>query len=219
MITAIGNSHHWRLLKSPACAKVHCRRLSNVACQCCFPLYIRVALSKFSKSRHETKRRRQAAKISHRASSSSLTAAAPPTTPSSCRSAPPTNTSALPSSARAPPLLPVDRRRLLLGPRPFSRGPPPRRRPRVPRRPPTSSPNADAPLPYQDDVFLATGRFPNRRPGTAADSSAVPARHRRLISSPLATHGGRGWGRRRSDDRPHSICFFFFFSKCKYIYV
>jgi hypothetical protein len=106
-------------------------------------------------------------------------------------------------------------RRLSLGPRPFSRGPS-RRRSRAPRRPRTSSSSVAALLPYKDDVLLPAGRFPNRRRGTAtdsaaassADSSATPARHRRLISSPLATHGGRGWGRRRRDDRPDSIVFF-----------
>jgi hypothetical protein len=150
-----------------------------------------------------------------RAPPSSPTAAAPPTTPLSSRSAPRTSTS-------APPLLPVDRRRLPLGRRPFSRGPPPRRRPWAPRRPPTSSPSVTAPLPYQDDVFLPAGRFPNRRPGSTADKSAAadsaaaasadsfaaPTRYRRLISSPLTTHGGRGWGPRRSVDRPGSVGFF-----------
>jgi hypothetical protein len=88
-------------------------------------------------------------------------------------SATPTSTSAPPSSARAPPLLPVDRRRLPLGPCPFSRGPPPRRRPRAPCRPTTSSPSVAAPLPYQDVILLPAGHFPNRRPGTTADSSAA----------------------------------------------
>jgi hypothetical protein len=230
MITASGDSHHWRSLKLPACTNLHYWRLCNVAHQCCFPLYIRVVLSKFSKSRRETKRRRQAAKNSHRAPPSSPTAAAPPTTPPSSRNALPTSTSAPLSSARAPPLLPVVRRRLPLGPRLFSRGPPQRCRPRAPHRPPTSSPSAATPLPSQDDVFLSAGHFPNRRPGTAvdssaaadsvvaADSSATPARHRRLISSPrlLVTHGGRGWDRWRSDDRPGSVCFFLF-SKCNYM--
>jgi hypothetical protein len=215
MITASGNSHHWRSVMSPACAKVHRWRLSNVARQCCFPLYIRAALSKFSKSRRETKQRCEAAKISHRAPPSSPTAAAPPATPPSSKSAPPTSTSAPPLSVRAPPLLPMDRHCLPLGPHPFSRGPSSRRRPWAPRRPPTSSSSVAAPLPQQDDVFLPAGRFPNHRPGTAADSSAAPARHRRLISSSLATHGGRGWGRQRSDDRPNSV-YFFFFSKCNY---
>jgi hypothetical protein len=174
--------------------------------------FIYTSRASLSKSWCETKRRCQAAKISHRAPPSSPTAAAPLTTP-------PTSTSALPSSARASPLHPMDRRRLRLGPRPFSRGPPSRRRPRAPRRPLTSSPSATAPLPYRDDVFLPAGPFPNRQPGTAtdssvaasADSSTAPAHHRRLISSPLATHGGWGWGRRRSEDRPGSVVFFFFF--------
>jgi hypothetical protein len=52
-----------------------------------------------------------------------------------------------------PPLLPVDRRRLPLGRRPFSRRPPPHYRLRAPRRPTTSSPSATAPLPYHDDVL------------------------------------------------------------------
>jgi hypothetical protein len=91
----------------------------------------------------------------------------------------------------------------------------------------TSFPSAATPLPYKDDVLLTAGRFPNRRPGTAADSSAAadsaaaafadsstaPARHRHLISSSLATHGGRGWGRQRSNDRPGSVVF----SKCNYM--
>jgi hypothetical protein len=81
----------------------------------------------------------------------------------------------------------------------------------------TSSPSAAAPLPNQDDVLLPVGRFPNRRPGTAtdcsaaADSAAAPVRHRHLISSPLATHGGRGWGRRRNNDSPDLVGFFLFF--------
>jgi hypothetical protein len=175
---------------------------------------------KFCKSQREMKRRRQAAKISHQASPSSPTAAPPPTTPTSSRSARTTSMSAPPSSTRAPPLLLVDRRRLLLGRRPFSCGRSPRHRPRAPRRLTASSPSAAAPIPYQDDVLLPAGRFPNRWPGTAADSSAAtdsaaaadssaaPARHRHLISSPLATHGGWGWGRRRSNDRPDSVGFF-----------
>jgi hypothetical protein len=127
-----------------------------------------------------------------------------------------------------PALLPVDRRRLPLGPRPFSCGPPSRRRPRAPRRPTTSSPSAAVPLPNQDDVLLPAGRFPNRRPGTAADSStavdsaatasadssAAPARHRRLISSPLATHGG-GMGP-AAQRRPPQLGWVFF-SKCNYV--
>jgi hypothetical protein len=94
-----------------------------------------------------------------------------------------------------------------------------------PHRP--SSPSATAPLPYQDDVLLTVGRFPNRRLGTdadssatadstaaaSADSSAAPARHRDIISSPLGTHGGRGWGQRRSNDSPGLVGFFFFFFK------
>jgi hypothetical protein len=194
-----------------------------------FYLYIQETRSqKFSKSGAKTKRRRQAAKFSHWASTSSPTTAAPPTSPPSSRSAPPTSTSAPPSSARAPPLLPVDRRRLPLGRLPFSRGPPPRRRPRSPRRPMTSSPSATAPLPYQDDIIRPASRFPNCRPGTdadssatadsaaaaSADSSAAPAHHRHLISSPLGTHGGRGWGRRRSNDSPSLVGFF---SKCNYM--
>jgi hypothetical protein len=155
---------------------------------------------------------------------SSPTAAAPPTTPPSSRSAQPTSTSAPSSSARAPPLLPVDRCRLPLGRHPFSRGPPPRRRPRSPRRSTTSSPSATAPLPYQDGVLLPAGRFPNSWPGTATDccavgdstaaasaDSAAPARHRHLISSPLGTHGGWGWGRRRSNDSPCLVGVFSFF--------
>jgi hypothetical protein len=98
-----------------------------------------------SASQRETKRHHHAAKISHRTPPSSPTDGAPPTTPLSSRSAPLTSTSALSSSARAPPLLPVDCRRLPLGPRPFSCGPPPRRRPRVPRRLSTSSPSVAAP--------------------------------------------------------------------------
>jgi hypothetical protein len=179
---------------------------------------------KFSKFGTKTKRRCQAAKFSHRAPPSSPTAVAPLTSPPSSRSARPTSTSAPPSSARAPPLLPVDRRRLPLGRRPFSRGPLPRRRPWSPRRPTTSSPSATAPLPNQDDVLLLAGRFPNRRPGTDADSSATadstaaaPARHRHLISSPLSTHGGRGWGQWRSNDSPGLVGFFSFFSKCNYM--
>jgi hypothetical protein len=212
MITASGNSHYWRSLMSPACGKDHRWRLSNVTRQwwptaggcLMWPssgdsiyIYTRRALENFL-SLARNKRRRQAAKFSHRVPLSSPTAAAPPTTPLSSRSARPTSTSAPPSSARAPPVLPVDRRRLPLGHRPFSRGPPPRRRPRAPCRPTTSFPSATAPLPYQDDVLLPAGRFPNHRLGTAADSTAVasadnsaaPARHRHLISSPLGTHGG-----------------------------
>jgi hypothetical protein len=176
---------------------------------------------KFSKSGTNTKRRREAAKFSRRAPPSSPTVAAPPTTPLSSRSARPTSRSAPSSSARAPPLLPVDRRHLPLGCRPFSRGPPPRRRRRSPRRSTTSSPSATAPLPYQDGVLLPAGRFPNSWPGTAAaDSttaasadSAAPACHRHLISSPLGTHRGRGWGRRRSNDSPCLVGVFFFFFK------
>jgi hypothetical protein len=199
--------------------------LPYVARQWWFYLYIHETRSrKFSKSGAKTKRRCQAAKFSHRAPSSSPTASAPPTSPPSSRSARPTSTSAPPSSARALPLLPVDRCRLPLGRCPFSRGPSPRRRPRSPRRPTTSSPSATTPLPYQDDVLLPAGRFPNRRPGTdadssttadstaaaSADSSAAPARHRHLISSPLGTHGGRGWGRRRSNDNSAWLFFLFF---------
>jgi hypothetical protein len=219
MITASGNSHHWRSLKSPAYGKDQRLRLSIVTRQwwstaggcLMWPangdsiyIYTRRALKNFpSLSRNET--------TPFGCQIFPLNAA-PPTTPPSSRSARPTSTSAPPLSARAHPLLPVDRRRLPLGRRPFSRGPPPRRRPRAPRRPTTSSSSATDPLRYQDDVLLPTGCFPNRRPGTAAasaDSSAAPARHLHLISSSLATHGGRGWGRRLSNDSPGLVGFFF----------
>jgi hypothetical protein len=73
-------------------------------------------------------------------------------------------------------------------------------------------------------------RFPNRRLGTAAnnsasadsaaaDSSTAPARHRRLIFSPLTTLGRRGWGRRRNDDRPGSVCFLFFKKMQLHVYI
>jgi hypothetical protein len=237
MITASGNSHHWRLLNSPACSKDHRWGLSYVTRQwwsitggcLMWPasgdsiyIYTRRALENFlSLGRNDT-------------------------TPSGCQISPPSaavvpdrrrpsdhpavlqegptdlhGRSAVvregpalsplgppPSSARAPPLLPWT------AAVPSSA---------VPRRPTTSFPSATAPLPYQDDVLLPAGRFPNRRPVTAADysaaadsaasadSSAAPARHRHLISSPFATHGGQGWGRRRSNDSPGLVGFFLFF--------
>jgi hypothetical protein len=89
----------------------------------------------------------------------------------------------------------------------------------------TSSPSATAPLPYQDGVLLPAGHFPNGWPGTDADcsaaaddstaaasaDSAAPAHHRHLISSLLGTHGGWGWGRRRSNDSPCLVGVFLFF--------
>jgi hypothetical protein len=113
------------------------------------------------------------------------------------------------------------------GPAPSPRGPPPasaRAPPLLPWTTAAPSPSATAPLPYQDDVLLPVVRLPNRRPGTdadssttadctaaaSADSSATPAHHRHLISSPLGTHGGRGWGRRRSNDSPGLVFFLFF---------
>jgi hypothetical protein len=158
------NSHHWRSLKSPACVKVHHWRLSNVARQWCFPLYIWVALSKFSKSQRVSARNE--------------------TTPSRCQNFPP-NAAVLPdrrrpsdhpavlqecpadlherlvivregptpsprglppSSSRAPPLL------LWTAAAPSSAGAPPtvdllpeRRRPLFPTRMTSSSPRAASP--------------------------------------------------------------------------
>jgi hypothetical protein len=172
---------------------------------------------KFSKSGVKTKRRRQAAKFSHRAAPSPPTSATPPTTLPSSRRAWPTSTSAPPSSARAPPLLPVDHRRLPLGRRPFSHGPSPHRRPRAPRRPTTYS---------QDDVLLPTGRFPNRRPGTAADCSA-DSTSADSSAPPLATdtssphrsarmEAGDGAGT-ATTTAPAWFVFFSLFSKCNYM--
>jgi hypothetical protein len=236
MITASENSHHWRSLKSPACGKDHRWQLSDVTRQWCataggclmwpasgdsINIYTRRALKNFlSQARNEA-------------------------TPSGCQIFPP-SAAVVPDCRRpsdhpailqecpadlherpvvvreAPPLLPVDRRRLPLGRRPFSRGPSPRHRPRVPRRPTTSSPSATTPLPYQDDILLPAGLFPNRRPGTAvdcsaaadstaADSSAAPARHGHLISSPLGTHGGRDGAGGAATTAPAWLVFFFFF--------
>jgi hypothetical protein len=225
MITASRNSHHWRLLKSPACGKVHRWLLFNVTRQrwstagSCL-MWPASGDSIYIYAWHGLENFRSLARIRNdavRLPNFTAERRRRPRPPSPLR------------APRRPPGVPDQRPRVphhhLRGPRPFSRGPPPRRRPQSPRRSTTSSPSATAPLPYKGGVLLPAGRFPNGWPGTAATDStaaasadnAAPARHRHLISLPLGTHGGRGWGRRRNNDSPSLVGVFSFFSKCNYM--
>jgi hypothetical protein len=221
MITASGDSHHWWSLKSPACANVHHLRLSNVARQCCFPLYIPAALWKFSKSRCETKRRHQATKISHRAPPSSSTAAAPPTTPVVLQECPadlhkrsaviregpaPSPRGPPPSSARAPLLLPWT------AVAPSSAGTPPTvdllpecRRPSSPCMMTSSSLRAASPTATQEPPPTALP------PPLATDASSPP-----LVSSArMEAEDGVGGAATTASAR-FVFSFSFLFSKCNY---
>jgi hypothetical protein len=218
MITASGNSHHWRLLKSSACGKVHRWRFFNMTRQRCSTaggcmIWPASGDSIYIYTWHGLENFLSLARIRN-------DAVRLPNFPAERRRRP-----RPPSPLRLPRRLPWvpgpcpgAPRRHPRGPRPFSRGPPPRRRPRSPRRSTTSSPSTTAPLPYQDGLLLPAGRFPNGWAGTAADcsaaaDSAASARHRHLISSPLGTHGGRGWGRGAATTAPAWLVFFLFFFK------
>jgi hypothetical protein len=235
MITASGNSHHWRSLKSPACGKDHRWQLSNVTRQwwstaggcLMWPtsgdsiyIYTRRALENFlSLARNETMpsgcqifppsavvvpdRRRPS---DHPAVLQEFPADLHER-PAIVREGPtPSPRGPAPSSSRVSP---------------FSHGPPPRRRPRAPCRPTTSSPSATAPLPYQDDVLLLAGRFPNRRPGTTADCSAAANRAAAASADTSSPHHSP---RMEAEDGAGGAAttapawlVFFFFSKCNYM--
>jgi hypothetical protein len=115
--------------------------------------------------------------------------------PAVLQECPPTSTSAPPSSVRAPLLLPMDRRRLPLGPRPFSpwtaavvRGRPAdllpeRRHPSSPRRMTSSSPRAAFPTAAADSSAAPLPPMPHLLPLSPWNTSRPgmgPAVQRRL---------------------------------------
>jgi hypothetical protein len=245
MITASGNSHHWRSLKWPACGKGHCWRLPNVTSQwwptasgcLMWPasgdsiyIYTRRGLENFLSL---ARKRNDAVRLPNFPTERRLRPRPPPSL----------------RLARCPPGVPANLHEhptvVLEGPAPSPRGPPPASARAPPLLPWTTAALSSTVAPPTDDLLPERHRpssLPGWRPPPCRPLPRPPARNRRWLlrhrrqhhcrlrrqlrrpSSPptphhLTTrHAWRpGMGPAAQQRQPRLGWFFFFFPKCNYM--